>query len=104
MRGRRGSGRARGGRPRTGGDVRTYGESAADADLRIVDLVLKGSGARFDAVLHGRRLGPVQLAVPGRHNALDAAAALLAGLGLGLPDDGCARAWRPSPAPGGGWS
>jgi UDP-N-acetylmuramate--alanine ligase len=69
-----------------GGDVRTYGESP-DADLRIVDLVLKGTGARFDAVLRGRRLGPVQLAVPGRHNALDAAAALLAGIGLGLPDE-----------------
>ena len=66
--------------------MRTYGE-AADADLRIVDLVLRGSGAKFDTVLRGRRLGPVQLAVPGRHNALDAAAALLAGLGLGLPDE-----------------
>ena len=42
----------------------TYGEDAG-ADLRIVDLVLLGSGARFDVVLRGRRLGPVQLAVPG---------------------------------------
>ena len=68
-----------------GGTVSTYGESV-DADLRLTDLVVQGLGARFDAVLRGRRLGPVQLAVPGRHNALDAAAALLAGLGLGLPE------------------
>ena len=66
--------------------VRTYGE-ARDADLRLVGSgSSEGTGARFDAVLRGRRLGPVQLAVPGRHNALDAAAALLAGLGLGLPE------------------
>jgi UDP-N-acetylmuramate--alanine ligase len=36
-------------------------------------------------VLLGRRLGQVDLRIPGRHNALNAAAALAAGLGLGFP-------------------
>jgi UDP-N-acetylmuramate--alanine ligase len=38
-------------------------------------------------VLAGRALPPVSLAVPGRHLALNSAAALLTGLGLGLPED-----------------
>ncbi|MDQ1602468.1 MAG: UDP-N-acetylmuramate--alanine ligase, partial [Actinomycetota bacterium] len=69
-----------------GVDVRTYGE-AADADLRLVDLWLQGLGSSFEPVLRGRRLGPVRLPLPGRHNALDAAAALTVGLGLDFPLD-----------------
>jgi UDP-N-acetylmuramate--alanine ligase len=64
--------------------VHTYGE-ADDADLRVADLTLAGFGSRFEAVLRGRRLGEIRLEVPGRHNALNAAAALTAGLALGLP-------------------
>lgn len=62
--------------------VRTYGESA-EADLRLDALEVRPAGTSFRAVLHGSRLGLVDLAVVGRHNALDAAAALLTGLGLG---------------------
>jgi UDP-N-acetylmuramate--alanine ligase len=69
-----------------GVDVRTYGE-APDADLRLVDLWLQGLGSSFEPVLRGRRLGPVRLPLPGRHNALDAAAALTVGLGLDFPLD-----------------
>ena len=65
-------------------DVRTYGESA-DADLRIVDLRMKGLGSSFEPVALGRRLGRVDLRLPGRHNALNAAAALTVGIGLGFP-------------------
>jgi UDP-N-acetylmuramate--alanine ligase len=68
----------------TGVDVRTYGESD-DADLRVTELVTRGLGSRFEPVLRGRRLGRVDLRLPGRHNALNAAAALLAGVGLGFP-------------------
>jgi UDP-N-acetylmuramate--alanine ligase len=64
--------------------VRTYGESQ-DADLRIEGLQLNGLGSTFEVVDRGRRLGPVRLRVPGRHNAMNAAAALSAGIGLGLP-------------------
>jgi UDP-N-acetylmuramate--alanine ligase len=64
--------------------VRTYGESA-DADLRLVDLVTRGLGSSFEPVALGRRLGRVDLRLPGRHNALNAAAALAVGVGLGFP-------------------
>ncbi|HET9944929.1 MAG TPA: cyanophycin synthetase, partial [Actinomycetes bacterium] len=67
-----------------GVDVRTYGESAG-ADLRLDGLVTRGLGSSFEAVLRGRRLGRVELRLPGRHNALNAAAALAVGVGLGFP-------------------
>ncbi|HEU4913384.1 MAG TPA: UDP-N-acetylmuramate--L-alanine ligase [Actinomycetes bacterium] len=67
-----------------GVDVRTYGESE-DADLRVVGLTTKGLGSAFEAVFRGRRLGRVDLRLPGRHNALNAAAALAVGVALGLP-------------------
>ena len=51
-----------------------------------------------------RRAGRVPLRIPGRHYVLDALAALTVGLRLGLAFDALRRAWRPSPAPGGGWS
>lgn len=70
-----------------GVDVRAYGTSE-DADYRILDVVpgwpgwqftLSGpAGARPVAV-------PVTLCVPGVHNVRNAAAALAAGMGLGMP-------------------
>jgi len=67
-----------------GVEVRTYGEHP-DADLRLVDLVTRGLGSSFEAVSRGRRVGRVLLRLPGRHNALNAAAALAAGMALDLP-------------------
>jgi UDP-N-acetylmuramate--alanine ligase len=69
---------------RRGLTVRTYGESES-ADVRIADLQLQGLTSRFELVDRGRRLGVVELVVPGRHYALDAAAALTAALLLGYP-------------------
>ncbi|MDQ6650766.1 MAG: UDP-N-acetylmuramate--L-alanine ligase [Actinomycetota bacterium] len=62
----------------------TYGQ-APEAELRVESLAFAGIGLSFEAVHRGLRLGPVGLAVPGAHNALNAAAALSAGLALGLP-------------------
>jgi UDP-N-acetylmuramate--alanine ligase len=70
-----------------GTTVHTYGEHA-DADVRIAELELTGQTSRFELVRRGRRLGTVLLQIPGRHNALNAAAALTAGLALGYPFDG----------------
>jgi UDP-N-acetylmuramate--alanine ligase len=67
-----------------GVDVRTYGTSD-DADVRLEGLSVLTSGYGFEPVVNGRRLGPVELQVPGAHNALNAAAALAVGLGLGFP-------------------
>ncbi len=66
-------------------DVRTYG-TAAGADLRVDDLVVSGATSRWAPVLRGRRLPQVDMKVPGAHLALNSAAALLTGIGLGLPE------------------
>ncbi|HEX6232308.1 MAG TPA: UDP-N-acetylmuramate--L-alanine ligase [Jiangellaceae bacterium] len=77
--------RALGERARARGiDVRTYGESP-DADVRLAGLDLATSGVSFDLVEHGGQHGRVNLRVPGRHNALNAAAAFTAAHGLGFP-------------------
>jgi UDP-N-acetylmuramate--alanine ligase len=68
-----------------GRTVTTYGESP-DADFRVEGLRLAGTGSAFDVVAHGQALGPVTLRIPGRYNALNATAALAAGIGLGLPE------------------
>jgi UDP-N-acetylmuramate--alanine ligase len=65
--------------------VHTYGEGS-DADVRVDRLRLDGTGSGFDVVAKGVRLGPVRLRIPGRHNALNATAALVAGMELGLPE------------------
>jgi UDP-N-acetylmuramate--alanine ligase len=65
-------------------DVRTYGETA-DADLRLINVRTRGMNSSYEAVARGRRLGSVRLRLPGRHNVLNSAAALEAGLGLGFP-------------------
>lgn len=74
--------------------LRTYGR-ADDADLRLADLRVGSDVTRYTAILDGVELGRVRIRVPGEHMALNSAAALLAGLELGLPTaeliDGLAR-------------
>src|SRR3712207_5237018 len=67
--------------------LRTYG-TAEDADLRIVDLDVGPDATAWTAVLDGAVLGRLRIRVPGAHMALNSAAALLAGLELGLPAEG----------------
>ena len=67
-----------------GVDVRTYGESE-DADYRVQLLGTGENGWRFDVLERGVRIGATELAVPGRHNVLNATAALVTGIGLGQP-------------------
>jgi UDP-N-acetylmuramate--alanine ligase len=68
---------------RRGIDVRTYGD-AADADFRVVDVALSGSGSTFFVSQRAHRTGPLTLRIPGRHNVLNAAGAyaMLSGLGV----------------------
>jgi UDP-N-acetylmuramate--alanine ligase len=63
--------------------VRTYG-TGPDSDVRAADLMLSPAGSSFTAVVGGAPVGTVRLQVPGAHNAGNAAAALAAGLELGL--------------------
>ena len=66
--------------------VRTYG-AGEGADLRLTDLAESAAGTSWRGMLDGEPLaaGPVRVPVPGRHMALNSAAALLTGLELGLP-------------------
>ncbi|TFV57909.1 UNVERIFIED_ORG: UDP-N-acetylmuramate--L-alanine ligase [Bacillus sp. AZ43] len=71
----------------TAARVRTYG-TAPDADLRLTDLEVGADATSYTATLDGARLGRVRIRVPGAHMARNSAAALLAGLELGLPAEG----------------
>ena len=64
--------------------VTTYGESI-QADLVIDRISLDSKSARARATLKGRVIGEIALAIPGRHNLLNASAALLMGINLGAP-------------------
>jgi UDP-N-acetylmuramate--alanine ligase len=70
---------------RRGLTVRTYGE-AEDADHRVEGFTPRGLGSRF--TVGGRTL---ELAVPGRHNALNATAAYATALELGVSADAVAE-------------
>ncbi|MBL0886757.1 UDP-N-acetylmuramate--L-alanine ligase [Myceligenerans indicum] len=70
----------------SGGRVVTYGESAG-ADVRVTDVTTTADGA--GATLTGAPLGPeplaMRLVVTGRHNVLNATAAVVAAVLLGVP-------------------
>ncbi|RPJ47290.1 MAG: UDP-N-acetylmuramate--L-alanine ligase, partial [Candidatus Latescibacterota bacterium] len=55
------------------------------ADVRGEGLRLSGRSVRFGVRAHGERLGEVVLHVPGRHNALNALAAVSVGIELEVP-------------------
>lgn len=69
-------------------DVRvvTYGTDPG-SDYRLHIIGSDHGGYRFDVLHEGVALGPITLSVPGRHNALNATAALATCVGMGLPAD-----------------
>jgi UDP-N-acetylmuramate--alanine ligase len=70
----------------------TYGENP-QADVRLIDIDLKGGQSRFRVMIRDRRPGfrlemqDLVLPMPGRHNALNATAAIAVAHELGLTDD-----------------
>lgn len=71
--------------------VFTYGESAG-ADFRVEMLgKSEGAFATFGVEYRGTMLGPFRLHVPGRHNVLNATAAVAVGVQLGLASGEIAR-------------
>ena len=66
-----------------GAAVVRYGISAPNANLTARDLRLAADGSTFTVAAQGHPLGDVTLRVPGRHNVLNALAALASGLGVG---------------------
>lgn len=77
--------------PRMRKRVLTYG-FGPDNHLRALDLRSERSGQRFVVEWHGMRIGTASLGVPGRHNALNALAALAVGLELGVDATTCLTA------------
>jgi len=69
----------------------SYGFSAG-ADLRLTKLKDTSRGTACCLESGGKMLGQISLPVPGRHNALNAAAACAVGLELGIPFADIARA------------
>ncbi len=72
--------------------VITYGEHE-DADVRLVDIDLSGGKSRFSVVIDDRKTGiqavldEIVMPMPGRHNALNATAALAVAHHLGMSAD-----------------
>jgi UDP-N-acetylmuramate--alanine ligase len=69
--------------PRVRRRLYTYGESA-DADFRVEGIEAVGATSRFEVNYKGLVLGPFVLHVPGRHNVLNASAAVAVGVQLGV--------------------
>ncbi len=68
----------------------TYGLSV-QADITLKGFTAEGASTSFTAVVRGVEAGRVHLAVPGRHVALNALAAIATGLEIGLGIDEIAR-------------
>ncbi|NEV79582.1 UDP-N-acetylmuramate--L-alanine ligase [Rhodopseudomonas sp. BR0C11] len=70
----------------------TYGENP-QADARLLDLAASGGGSTFKVAFRDRKAGTaheiadLKLPMPGRHNALNATAAIAVAHELGLSDD-----------------
>ena len=75
----------------------TYGENP-QADARLIDLTPMGGGSKFKVVFRNRKtdatheIADIMLPMPGRHNALNATAAIAVAHELGLSDDAIRKA------------
>ncbi len=72
--------------PEIGKRFVTYGESH-QADYRAEAIEVSGHAVRFDALRRGEPLGRFEVAMVGRHNALNALAVIALGDELGIPAD-----------------
>jgi UDP-N-acetylmuramate--alanine ligase len=64
-------------------EVIRFGIESSDARVVAKDLVLHATGSSFRVVFDDDDLGAVELRIPGRHNVLNALAAISAGLAVG---------------------
>jgi UDP-N-acetylmuramate--alanine ligase len=78
------------GTPNTAEVIR-FGIDSPDARVVASDLALAPAGSSFRVVFDGEDLGTVKLKIPGRHNVLNALAALSSGLALGAEVSAMAR-------------
>jgi len=64
-------------------EVIRFGIDSSDARVVAKDLVVSPTGSTFRVLFDDDDLGPVELKIPGRHNVLNALAAISAGLAVG---------------------
>ncbi|MGK2889778.1 MAG: UDP-N-acetylmuramate--L-alanine ligase [Candidatus Malihini olakiniferum] len=77
--------------PRVGRHITTYGFSD-DADVRVAEYRQSGAQGHFTLARQGKPLLQVTLNAPGRHNALNAAAAVAVATEEGIDDEAILRA------------
>ncbi|WP_413741552.1 UDP-N-acetylmuramate--L-alanine ligase [Sodalis sp. RH15] len=77
--------------PRVGRHITTYGFNEA-ADVRIADYVQQGAQGSFSVYRQDKPVLSVELNAPGRHNALNAAAAIAVATEEGIDDDSILQA------------
>ncbi len=70
--------------PRINKPYMTYGFSP-QSDLQVKNVIFKDFGSTFEVWRDEKKLGDAQCNVPGKHNVLNAVAALAAGMEIGLP-------------------
>lgn len=70
--------------PASAPEIITYGEEV-DADLKLDRLFVSGKNASARVTFKGRVIGEMELAISGRHNLFNAAAALAVAMKLGAP-------------------
>ncbi len=68
----------------------TYGV-CDDADFSLQNVEMRGFETRFEVLFKGGKMGEVSLAVPGRHNAVNALAAVAVGMEMGMSFDSIKR-------------
>lgn len=66
------------------GQFITYGIERQDADFTARQITCQGLGSRADIFFRGRKLGELELQVPGKHNIANALAAIAVGMQLGM--------------------
>ncbi|HHV65610.1 MAG TPA: UDP-N-acetylmuramate--L-alanine ligase [Peptococcaceae bacterium] len=69
---------------KTKAHITTYGLSE-EADVRASNIAYNNSGCNFEVLIKGKSIGSLQLIVSGRHNILDALAAIALTERLGVP-------------------
>ncbi len=69
--------------PRIGRRISTYGFNP-QADVRALEVTIKGMQSRFRVLVKGRELGEFVIDMPGRHYVLNCLAAIATGFELGL--------------------
>lgn len=72
-------------------EVLRYGITSPDARVIASNVQSRGLGSSFEVVFDGDRLGTIELKVPGRHNILNALAAVSSGIALGADFKDVAR-------------